>query len=200
MDEGRNSSVASGSFFLNSRFASTGASTRSTPSARCSASLVMQRHRPMPNFIPATGCTLHLVAVWVNRIGKVAASAIVMDFRQKRVIIGISLLFVIYAILNELIGRGSPVQGLSGLPLVFVSIFCGNIWSLISTLLLNVCEGIFVIAEGLSVHPVYKPLYAWLSLSPLPSFLDGFSSINTQMETRLSIYVPMSWIVELISF
>jgi hypothetical protein len=31
---------------------------------------VMQRHRPMPNFIPATGCTLHLVAVWVNRIGK----------------------------------------------------------------------------------------------------------------------------------
>jgi hypothetical protein len=24
----------------------------------------------MPNFIPATGCTLHLVAVWVNRIGK----------------------------------------------------------------------------------------------------------------------------------
>jgi len=57
-------------------FASIGASTRSTPSARCSASLVMQRHRPMTNFIPATGRTLHVASVWVNRIGKLYSSVI----------------------------------------------------------------------------------------------------------------------------
>ena len=53
----------------NSRFGSTGASTRSTPSVRCSASLATQRRRPMPSFIPATGITLHLAGVCVNRIG-----------------------------------------------------------------------------------------------------------------------------------
>src|SRR5208337_21074 len=53
----------------NSRFGSTGASTRSTPSVRCSASLATQRRRPMPSFIPATGITLHLEGECVNRIG-----------------------------------------------------------------------------------------------------------------------------------
>ena len=40
-----------------------------TPSVRCSASLATQRRRPMPSFIPATGITLHLAGVCVNRIG-----------------------------------------------------------------------------------------------------------------------------------
>src|SRR5271165_1960618 len=59
----------------NSRFGSTGASTRSTPSVRCSASLATQRRRPMPSFIPATGITLHLAGVCVNRIGVVCSNA-----------------------------------------------------------------------------------------------------------------------------
>src|SRR5208337_3017866 len=58
----------------NSRFGSTGASTRSTPSVRCSASLATQRRRPMPSFIPATGITLHLEGECVNRIGVIGSS------------------------------------------------------------------------------------------------------------------------------
>src|SRR5271165_5002824 len=51
------------------------ASTRSTPSVRCSASLATQRRRPMPSFIPATGITLHLAGVCVNRIGVIVTSS-----------------------------------------------------------------------------------------------------------------------------
>src|SRR5271166_3690021 len=54
---------------MSSRSASTGGSTRSTPSARCSASQAVLRRRPMPTSIPARGRTLHLVGVCVNRIG-----------------------------------------------------------------------------------------------------------------------------------
>src|SRR5579864_576723 len=54
---------------MSSRSASTDGSTRSTPSARCSASRAGLRRRPMPTFIPARGRTLHLAGVCVNRIG-----------------------------------------------------------------------------------------------------------------------------------
>src|SRR5271168_4130882 len=54
---------------MSSRSASTGVSTRSTRSARCSASRAVLRRRPMPTFIPARGRTLHLADVCVNRIG-----------------------------------------------------------------------------------------------------------------------------------
>src|SRR5271166_4807939 len=54
---------------MSSRSASTGVSTRSTRSARCSASRAALRRRPMPTFIPARGPILHLAGVCVNRIG-----------------------------------------------------------------------------------------------------------------------------------
>src|SRR5208283_5330392 len=56
---------------MSSRSASTGVSTRSTRSARCSASRAVLRRRPMPTFIPACGRTLHLAGVCVNQIGTV---------------------------------------------------------------------------------------------------------------------------------
>jgi hypothetical protein len=52
-----------------SRFDSTVASTRSTPSARCSALQAVRGHRPTTNFTQWTGRTLHLVGVCLNRIG-----------------------------------------------------------------------------------------------------------------------------------
>jgi len=65
---------------MNTRFASTDASTRSTPFARYSASLVMQWRRHMPDFIPATGRTLHVVGVCVNRIGIAVRSILMRDW------------------------------------------------------------------------------------------------------------------------
>src|SRR5271154_1264238 len=55
---------------MSSRSASTGVFTRSTRSARCSASRAALTRRPMPTFIPARGRTLHLAGVCVNRIGR----------------------------------------------------------------------------------------------------------------------------------
>jgi hypothetical protein len=52
-----------------SRSASTGASTRSTPSIPCSESRPTRRRQPLSSFIPATGYTRHLVGVFVSRIG-----------------------------------------------------------------------------------------------------------------------------------
>src|SRR5271166_4686971 len=59
---------------MSSRSASTGGSTRSTPSARCSASRAGLRRRPTPTFIPARGRTLHVAGVCINRIGKVSST------------------------------------------------------------------------------------------------------------------------------
>ncbi len=56
-------------YSMSSRSASTGVSTRSTRSARCSASRAVLRRRPTPTFIPARRPTLHLAGVCVNRIG-----------------------------------------------------------------------------------------------------------------------------------
>ncbi len=60
--------------------ASTGGSTRSTPSAHCSASRATPLLQPMPSFTRESGGTLHVAAMGVNRIGKVSPS----DHRRTR--------------------------------------------------------------------------------------------------------------------
>ena len=50
--------------------ASTGGSTRSTPSAHCSASRATPLLQPMPSFTRECGGTLHVAVMGVNRIGK----------------------------------------------------------------------------------------------------------------------------------
>ena len=54
--------------------ASTGGSTRSTPSAHCSASRATPLLQPMPSFTRESGGTLHVAVMGVNRIGKVHTS------------------------------------------------------------------------------------------------------------------------------
>ena len=49
--------------------ASTGGSTRSTPSAHCSESQEGSRLQPTPSYIPASGSILHVVGLCINRIG-----------------------------------------------------------------------------------------------------------------------------------
>ena len=50
--------------------ASTGGSTRSTPSAHCSASRATPLLQPMPSFTRESGGTQHVAVMGVNRIGK----------------------------------------------------------------------------------------------------------------------------------
>src|SRR5208282_4020343 len=65
---------------MNTRSASIGASTRSTPSDPCSASLATQLHRHMPRYTRVSGSTLDVVGVGLNRIGMVHTFEI---FRQE---------------------------------------------------------------------------------------------------------------------
>ena len=55
--------------------ASTGGSTRSTPSAHCLASRATPLLQPMPSFTRESGGTLHVAVMGVNRIGKECTSA-----------------------------------------------------------------------------------------------------------------------------
>jgi hypothetical protein len=119
----------------------------------------------------------------------------------KIVTVSVFVLLSIYGQIHGLVGRGSPVQGLAGLPLIFNSIFRDNADISIKTVILNFSEGIFVVAEGENIQPVYNnSIYSWLSLSPLPSIIDGFNEIRTFYEIRINQYCPISGITELLAF
>ena len=57
--------------------ASTGGSTRSTPSAHCSASRATPLLQPMPSFTRESGGTLHVAAMGVNRMASIVVCLVV---------------------------------------------------------------------------------------------------------------------------
>lgn len=54
--------------------------------------------------------------------------------------------------------------------------------------------------ESLQITQPFMDKYRVLALSPLPSFLDGYSNIRAIGEHRLHLYVPMSGYAEAILF
>jgi hypothetical protein len=122
-----------------------------------------------------------------------------LNLRGKFVIIIIFSALAIYAVLNGLVGRGSTIQGIAGLPLTFETIFSGTAGSPMD-FLSNVTQGILVVAQGQAMRPQYNTLYSWLSLSPLPSLLDGFDAISKASDVRINDSTPNAGITELLSF
>jgi hypothetical protein len=104
------------------------------------------------------------------------------------------------SIVSGLAGRGGGVEGFASLPGIFANIFDGNSGKNIIDLLANICEGIFVTGEGFRVNESHPTLYKILSLSPAPSFVDGFAYINDAQQIRLHDYVPMSGFSEFYLF
>ncbi|MBB5752653.1 hypothetical protein [Prosthecomicrobium pneumaticum] len=108
-------------------------------------------------------------------------------------------LLVVYALLNALLGREAPAEGLAMLPDTFAAVWSPAGAAAALHLLPNLCEGIFVVAEGFGLEARFGAAYTWLSLSPLPSLADGFVDVLPQ-QVRLHAYVPMAAVTELWRF
>lgn len=94
-------------------------------------------------------------------------------------------------------GRGEGQYGLATLPQML------DFDNLVATLRVsigNLFEGIFVFAEHFRAEIEYEESYKFLSLSVLPSVLDGFSGIQASGERRLHFYVPRGAIDEVLQF
>ena len=111
----------------------------------------------------------------------------------------VAVFLTVLFIAGSLVGRIGYEHGLSTVPRTFVSAL-GDIPRTTTNFLTNVFEGSSVVAESLATPAEFSPTYKSLSLSPTPSFIDGFASIRAASEHRLSYYAPMSGFVEVLDF
>lgn len=131
----------------------------------------------------------------------VAFFGIVLYFsadRVARTVVAIATATVGYAtLLAALNGRNSGAFGYSQI---------GNLLNfrdplkLMSDSIVNVFEGAFVFSEHFTRRISFSDDYALLSLSPLPSFIDGFDDIRVASEVRIHTYVPRSALDEVLQF
>lgn len=121
--------------------------------------------------------------------------------RNLRSVKVISLLAVtVVTLLYTLTARSQNEQGLLAIPGILASVFDVEFGSMVARLLLSFTEGIFVTSEGVSDNRFFDQTYALLSLSPLPSSIDGFDEVRDIGQNRLSTYAPMSGVGELVHF
>ena len=64
----------------------------------------------------------------------------------------------------------------------------------------NLFQGAVATSDGLLVAGNFSDRYRWLSLSPLPSFVDGFDQIRASDQISLHSFCPMSGVTEVIRF
>lgn len=109
-------------------------------------------------------------------------------------ILGVSVLFIVLA------GRVSGEHGFTALLSMsekFTDISTGRVST---NVIANGFEGLFVVSEVFTSQRHFDDIYKNLSLSPFPSFIDGFASIRAANEIRLHKFVPMGAIAEIIHF
>ena len=107
--------------------------------------------------------------------------------------------FSLVLLMNALAGRSQSQQGLSSIFLLPSTIASTSAADLIAGAN-NSFEGMFVTSELFSGSYDFPAIYKLLSLSPLPSFIDGFATVNRQYQIGLNPYVPMSAVQELVNF
>lgn len=106
------------------------------------------------------------------------------------------------SLVSALEGRSSGHHGLSSIPESIVNIASGdrNIVGILEFTVLNFFEGLFTFSEHFSKAVSFDPQYKNLSLSPLPSFIDGFASIREANEVKLFVVVPRGALDEILHF
>jgi len=153
-------------------------------------------NRKLPAAMLALACSWFMILAIAShsRISVVFAGvlALVLFLSKKRSHKSLSIVVVLFAVANlanSLLGR-SGEQGLSSLSSYFdysLELKLDDIGGLFT----NIFEGAFVQGEVFYfTNTEHYENYKLLSLSPLPSFIDGFDSILGQ-EIRFSVYVPM---------
>lgn len=124
-----------------------------------------------------------------------------LRLKGRTVVIPILLVVAAIAIMGALIGRGTGRHGFSALPETITSPFVDyNPIVAMSYALMDLCQGIIVTVESLQLTVDFNPWYKILPFSPLPSFIDGYSSIREASEYRLHDFVPMSGVGEVYHF
>ncbi len=110
-----------------------------------------------------------------------------------------AIVLVFLFISSALVGRAGYEHGFSTVPATFANAF-NEPRRTANDLLTNIFEGSSVVAESFGTGANFSPTYKVLSLSPTPSFIDGFASIRAASEHRLSYFAPMSGFVEVMDF
>jgi hypothetical protein len=123
-----------------------------------------------------------------------------LKLRGRRVVLIASFAFAVSCLACALVGRGMAIHGISSIPATIEATAANGIEGNTSLVLTNFTEGIFVTAEGFTINHLYPLSYKVLSLSPLPSLIDGFASIQPRFAIRLSPYVPVGGISEALNF
>ncbi|MDX6767098.1 MAG: hypothetical protein SFU85_09930 [Candidatus Methylacidiphilales bacterium] len=110
---------------------------------------------------------------------------------------GTAAFLALLSLVVALDGRGEGQYGLATLPSMLEF---DNLVSTLRASIGNLFEGVFVLSEHFRATIDYDESYKLLSLSVLPSFLDGFSSIQVSGERRIHFYVPRGAIDEALQF
>lgn len=100
---------------------------------------------------------------------------------------------------QALSGRGGDFHGLSQVGNAFTLAYKGITENFDQTIA-NAGEGIFVSSEALTFHPNLSTSYMLLSFSPLVNAIDGYQDVYARDGVRLSAFVPMSSVGELVAF
>lgn len=135
-------------------------------------------------------------------LGVLFAMLLISKYRYDRYILSpIFLLLCFGAVLNSLVGRGGVEHGLLASKDFFSNILSAFSSGIYLNLLGNIFEGAFVHGEFFYyLNHEYPEIYKKLSLSPFPSFIDGYAEKAHIYTLRLNTYVPMSATGEIFIF
>ena len=120
-----------------------------------------------------------------------------LNKRIRPAIVGL-FLFGIYVLQAVLIGRGNGEFGVAHFWAILVAPFSDGLDP--TVLIANVFQGALSTADGFLVAGEASNNYRWLSISPFPSFIDGFEDIRRSGELRLHRFCPMSAATEVVRF
>lgn len=131
----------------------------------------------------------------------VAVNYLVLGLKGRRIVIPIMVVVAAISLLGSLGGRITDRHGLSTLPeTVLMPLMGSDVFDNVIQGLMDFCQGSVVTAESFEVPADFDLRYKILAFSPLPSFIDGYSSIRADSQFRLHDYVPMSGVGEVWHF
>lgn len=161
-------------------------------------------HR-LPSTLGILGATLWLGAIEVSAASRVAGIGVLLFAIYRAATVGVlkpsvfmASGFGLYLIAAALAGRALGSFGMDNLFLQLEAPLEGRIGY--SDLITNLFQGALSTGDGLLVSGTFPTIYKLLSLSPLPSFMDGFDGIREASEIRLGKYCPMGAVAELTNF
>ncbi|SOC81967.1 hypothetical protein SAMN05421890_0356 [Ensifer adhaerens] len=151
------------------------------------------------------GVSIWLGILEVSAASRVAGIGVLLFTIYRSATVGVFKFSVIastalglYLITAALAGRAIGAYGLDNFFMQLSSPMEAQVG--FSDLLTNLFQGALTTGDGLLLGGNFSETYKVLSLSPLPSFIDGFDKIREASEIRLGAYCPMGAVAELANF